>query len=71
MNQLIVRQLIVNKKGQTLKADGEVDRTLTVAVGSDMVSFDIHNHNNTSTEAIHVNMFNYLFKYGMGEIYLS
>ncbi len=40
----------------------EVDKTLTIAVGADMVSFDIHNHNNTSTEAIHVNMFNYLFK---------
>lgn len=38
------------------------DRVLTVAVGTDMVTFDIHDHNNTSTEAIHVNMFNYLFK---------
>ncbi|HWL25699.1 MAG TPA: ABC transporter substrate-binding protein [Ureibacillus sp.] len=46
----------------TSETKSEVDRTLTVAVGSDMVSFDIHNHNNTSTEAIHVNMFNYLFK---------
>lgn len=58
------------QKGTDTKADGEVDRTLTVAVGSDMVSFDIHNHNNTSTEAIHVNMFNYLFKKDAnGEIY--
>lgn len=38
------------------------DRVLTVAVGTDLVTFDIHDHNNTSTEAIHVNMFNYLFK---------
>lgn len=38
------------------------DRTLTIAIGTDMVSFDIHDHNNTSTEAIHINMFNYLFK---------
>lgn len=38
------------------------NRTLTIAMGSDIVSFDIHNHNNTSTEAVHDNMFNYLFK---------
>ncbi|WP_342560345.1 ABC transporter substrate-binding protein [Psychrobacillus sp. FSL W7-1457] len=40
----------------------EDDRTLTIAMGTDMVTFDVHNHVNTSTEAIHVNMFNYLFK---------
>lgn len=38
------------------------DRTLTIALGTDMVTFDVHNHTNTSTEAIHINMFNYLFK---------
>lgn len=38
------------------------DKTLTIAQGADMVSFDIHNHNNTSTEAIHTNMFDYLVK---------
>lgn len=37
-------------------------KTLTIALGTDMVTFDIHDHNNTSTEAVHVNMFNYLFK---------
>jgi peptide/nickel transport system substrate-binding protein len=41
---------------------GEENKTLTIAMGTDIVSFDIHNHNNTSTEAVHVNMFNYLFK---------
>lgn len=50
------------KETEKTTDNGQVDKTLTVAVGSDMVSFDIHNHNNTSTEAIHVNMFNYLFK---------
>ncbi|WP_456277831.1 ABC transporter substrate-binding protein [Bacillus sp. AK128] len=40
----------------------EQDGVLTIAMGTDMVSFDIHNHNNTSTEAIHINVFNYLFK---------
>lgn len=38
------------------------EKVLTFASGSDMVTFDIHDHNNTSTEAIHVNMFNYLVK---------
>ncbi|PTM59057.1 ABC transporter substrate-binding protein [Desmospora activa] len=38
------------------------EKVLTIARGADMVSFDVHNHNNTSTEAIHVNMFNYLIK---------
>ncbi len=38
------------------------DRELIIAIGSDMLSFDIHNHNNTSTESIHQNMFDYLFK---------
>lgn len=38
------------------------DKTLTIAMGADMVTFDIHNHLNTSTEAIHINMFSYLLK---------
>ncbi|MFZ4451321.1 ABC transporter substrate-binding protein [Salibacterium aidingense] len=37
------------------------DDTLTIAVGVDMATFDIHDHNNTLTEAMHINMFNYLF----------
>ncbi|GAA4724661.1 ABC transporter substrate-binding protein [Brevibacillus fulvus] len=37
-------------------------KVLTIASGNDIVSFDIHNHNNTSTEAVHVNMFDYLVK---------
>ena len=36
--------------------------TLKIAMGSDILGFDIHDHNNTSTEAVHQNMFNYLFK---------
>lgn len=38
------------------------DSTLVIAMGTDMVSWDIHDHGNTSTEAVHVNMFDYLFK---------
>ncbi|PLR82532.1 peptide ABC transporter substrate-binding protein [Bacillus canaveralius] len=44
------------------KAAVKKDKTLTIATGSDMVTFDIHDHNNTSTEAIHINLFNYLVK---------
>ena len=40
----------------------EDSKILTVAMGSDIVSFDIHDHNNTSTESVHDNMYNYLFK---------
>src|SRR5699024_9386835 len=38
------------------------DRTLTIAIPTDMTSQDIHDHNNTLTEAIHSNMYSYLFK---------
>jgi len=51
-----------DNSSSTGSGDSEGDRTLTIAMGTDMVTFDIHNHVNTSTEAIHVNMFNYLFK---------
>lgn len=38
------------------------NKDLIIAIGSDMVGFDIHDHNNTSTESIHQHMFDYLFK---------
>ncbi|WP_209124042.1 ABC transporter substrate-binding protein [Alkalihalobacillus sp. BA299] len=41
---------------------GDDNTTLTIAMGTDIVSFDVHDHLNTSTEAVHDNMFNYLFK---------
>ena len=47
--------------GQTAKGD-DGKKVLTIASGNDIVSFDIHNHNNTSTEAVHVNMFDYLVR---------
>ncbi|PYZ99083.1 peptide ABC transporter substrate-binding protein [Alteribacter lacisalsi] len=40
----------------------EDDNTLVIGTGTDMVTFDIHDHNATNTEAIHVNMFNYLVR---------
>lgn len=39
------------------------EKVLTIANGSDMLSFDIHDHSSASTEAIHVNIFNYLLKH--------
>jgi len=49
-------------------ADSDGDSsTLIIGSGNDIVSFDIHDHNNTSTEAVHVNMFNYLVKNEDGE----
>ncbi|EGL81762.1 ABC-type transporter, periplasmic subunit [Caldalkalibacillus thermarum TA2.A1] len=44
------------------KAESPEDRILTIAMGTDILTFDIHDHNHTATEAVHVNMFNYLFK---------
>ncbi|MDG0810434.1 ABC transporter substrate-binding protein [Cohnella rhizosphaerae] len=35
---------------------------LTIAIPYDVQGFDIHNHNNTPTEAVHVNLFSYLVK---------
>ncbi|MFC5449993.1 ABC transporter substrate-binding protein [Paenibacillus aestuarii] len=39
-----------------------VSKVLTIGMPTDMETFDIHNHNIASTEAIHINMFSYLFK---------
>jgi peptide/nickel transport system substrate-binding protein len=49
-------------EGTAPAANDSGEKVLTVASGNDIVSFDIHDHNNTSTEAVHVNMFNYLVK---------
>ncbi|UFJ42608.1 ABC transporter substrate-binding protein [Brevibacillus humidisoli] len=52
--------------GNSSQADGQGmddgEKVLTIASGNDIVGFDIHDHNNTSTEAVHVNMFNYLVR---------
>ncbi|WP_261130931.1 ABC transporter substrate-binding protein [Bacillus sp. Marseille-Q3570] len=55
-----------NDKSNSDEGDGATeqkqDKKLVIANGTDMVTFDIHDHNTTSTEAIHINMFNYLVK---------
>lgn len=38
------------------------EKVLTIAQGNDVMGFDIHNHGNTPTEAVHVNLFEYLVK---------
>ncbi|MEJ8543696.1 ABC transporter substrate-binding protein [Brevibacillus borstelensis] len=50
------------KKETTQPAAQNGEKVLTIASGSDIVTFDIHDHNNTSTEAVHVNMFDYLVR---------
>lgn len=45
----------------TGSATGDKDSsTLTISLGPDMLTWDIHNHTTTATEAIHVNVFDYL-----------
>jgi peptide/nickel transport system substrate-binding protein len=51
-----------NKSANTDKGTDQGSRILTIGMPTDMVSLDIHNHNTILTEAVHINMFNYLFK---------
>lgn len=74
---LIITMLVAgcsNGEKEVAKDDELVEtsdsKTLVIANGTDLTSFDIHNHNTTSTEAIHVNMFNYLVKNGGEEGFL-
>jgi peptide/nickel transport system substrate-binding protein len=71
MTVLIILALVLSacssKSGTSSETKGEPvensdSKTLIVANGTDMVTFDIHDHNTTSSEAIHVNMFNYLVR---------
>lgn len=43
-------------------AETDKSKTLVIATGSGVRSFDIHNHNSAATEAVHVNMFSYLIR---------
>lgn len=56
--------------GDAVSEENSDSKTLVIATGNDIVSFDIHDHNNTSTEAVHVNMFNYLVRNGGEEGFL-
>ncbi|GIP38696.1 peptide ABC transporter substrate-binding protein [Paenibacillus sp. J31TS4] len=41
---------------------GSGEKVLTIGKGGDIIGFDVHNHGNTGTEMVHINMFNYLIK---------
>ncbi|MHC0038069.1 ABC transporter substrate-binding protein [Pseudoneobacillus sp. C159] len=71
MSVIIILALVLSacsgKSGKSSQTAGEPveksdSKTLVIANGTDMVTFDIHDHNTTSSEAIHVNMFNYLVR---------
>src|SRR5690625_7890346 len=50
-----------NESQQASEVDQD-DSTLTIAIENDIISQDTHDHNSIFTEAIHINMYNYLFK---------
>ncbi|MFD0681177.1 MULTISPECIES: ABC transporter substrate-binding protein [unclassified Paenibacillus] len=50
------------KGAGTGAAETGKEKVLTIAQTTDNVTFDIHNHGNTQTEAIQVNLFDYLVK---------
>src|SRR5690625_3151848 len=50
-----------NESKQDTEGDDH-ERTLTIAIENDIISQDTHDHNSIFTEAVHVNMYNYLFK---------
>ncbi|WP_067724613.1 ABC transporter substrate-binding protein [Oceanobacillus damuensis] len=44
------------------ESNNEEDRTLVIGIPTDIKSFDIHDHNQIITEAVHINIFSYLLK---------
>lgn len=46
----------------TDSGSSETSKTLTIATSTDIESFDPHNNNNTASEAVLVNVFDYLVK---------
>lgn len=65
---LLMMLIVTGCGGGTGSSAGETDssasdeKTLTIANATDIESFDIHNNNNTVSEAVLVNMFDYLLK---------
>ena len=59
---IVVSTFLVACGNSNSSSGDKKDKSLVIAIGSDIISFDIHNHNNTSTESVHQNMFDYLFK---------
>lgn len=42
------------------ESEQDQERILTIAIPNDIYSFDIHDHNQIDTEAVHINIFSYL-----------
>lgn len=62
---LITVVLLISACTTTSKPSGNEDtsdgkNTLNISVGPDLMTWDIHNHITTTTETIHVNVFDYL-----------
>ncbi|MFD0679478.1 MULTISPECIES: ABC transporter substrate-binding protein [unclassified Paenibacillus] len=51
-----------NAANNSKSAEGTGEKVLTVANATDIESFDVQNNNNTQSEAVLVNMFDYLLK---------
>lgn len=51
-----------NSASSGSEGSGAASTTLTIAAATDIESFDPHNNNNTSSEAVLVNVFDYLIK---------
>src|SRR5690625_1475850 len=54
----------LGKDGEPEETD---ENTLTFGLGNDMVTWDVHDHRDTTSEAIQVNVFNYLIENDDGE----
>ncbi|TQR14638.1 ABC transporter substrate-binding protein [Psychrobacillus soli] len=57
---LLLAGCTTTSKGATTEVTKEEDKTLIISLGPDLMTWDIHNHTTTTTEAIHVNVFDYL-----------
>ncbi len=59
---LIISGCTTTSKPTTGSTGDQADakKTLTISVGPDLMTWDIHDHTTTTTEAIHVNVFDYL-----------
>jgi peptide/nickel transport system substrate-binding protein len=50
----------VSESSDTQGSSENDERTLNISLGADMLTWDIHNHTTTTTESVHINVFDYL-----------
>lgn len=58
---LILSACTTTKPSEGQKSNESEPKILTISVGPDLMTWDIHNHMTTTTETIHVHVFDYLF----------